>query len=69
MRIEGKKMVKPLAEIEIGECFAYDEGFFIKTDERTDDGRSVCVNIKYGMLYRLDEEYMVTSVNVKAVIE
>lgn len=69
MRIEEKRMVKPLAEIGVGECFRYDEEIYMKTDERTEGGLRMCVDIRYGTLYRLEEEYMVTSVNVKAVIE
>ena len=69
MKIEEKRMVKPLAEIGVGECSVYDEEIYIKTDERTEDGYRMCVEIQYGMLYRLDEEYMVTPINVKAVVE
>ena len=68
MKVEEKRMVKPLAEIGIGECFAYDDSFFIKTDETTDGGYRMCVDIKYGTLERLEEEYMVTSVDAKVVI-
>ena len=69
MKVEEKRKVKSLAEIGVGECFRYDEEIYIKTDERTEDGYRMCVDINYGTLYRLDEEYMVTPVNVKAVIE
>lgn len=69
MKIESKRMVKPLAEIRQGECFEFEEDFFIRTDEITERGLSVCVNIQCGTLYRLDEEYMVMPVNAKVVIE
>lgn len=69
MKIEEKRMVKPLAEIGVGECFAYDEEIYMKTDETPESGLRVCVEIQYGTLYRLEEEYMVMPVNVKAVVE
>lgn len=68
MRVEEKRMVKPLAEIGVGECFRYDEELYIKTDESV-GGLRVCVDIRYGLLYRLEEEYMVEPINAKAVVE
>lgn len=68
MRVEEKRMVKPLAEIGVGECFRYDEELYMKTDG-TEGGYRMCVDIRYGTLYRLEEEYMVAPINVKAVVE
>lgn len=69
MRVEEKRMVKPLAEVGVGECFECGGVFYMKTDEYTDDGQSMCVAIQNGRLYRFEEEYMVAPVNVKAVVE
>ena len=68
MRVEEKRMVKPLAEMGVGECFRYEGCFYIKSDESV-GGLRMCVDIQYGTLYRLEEEYMVTPVNAKVVIE
>lgn len=70
MRIEGKRMAKPLAEIEVGECFMYREELYMKADESAWSICSInCVSVQYGSIHRIDDECMVTPVNAKAVVE